>query len=193
MGMSTVCYLRQFEESQVDALLEEPRKVLIYLFGKVEEPPKHFYDKMLGKQSPVREDIDALFHEPLIEIDISMAWHGIHYLLTGSDWEGEKPLCYLVRGGIDIGDIDVGYGTARVLKKENVRNFAEALADVEIERLKERYDPKAMADLDIYPGIWNGDAVIGDPLEYLLKNFEKLRAFVKVASEEGKCILIYLC
>ncbi|MHC4754919.1 MAG: YfbM family protein [Planctomycetota bacterium] len=193
MRMSTVCYLRQIEESQVDALLAEPRKVLIYLFGKVEEPPKHFYDKMLGKQSPVREDIDALFHAPLVEVNIALAWHGIHYLLTGLDWEGEIPLCYLVRGGIDIGDIDVGYGTARVLKKENVRNFAGALAEVEIETLKERYDPKAMAELDIYPRIWNGDTDIGDPLEYLLKHFEKLRAFVKVASEKDKCILIYLC
>jgi Domain of unknown function (DUF1877) len=52
------------------------------------------------------------------EADLDKAWHGIHYLLTGTAWEGEPPLDFLVRGGRTVGTIEVGYSPARVLTAE---------------------------------------------------------------------------
>jgi hypothetical protein len=35
-------------------------------------------------------------------IDLDKTWHGIHYLLTGTTWEGEPPFSFLVAGGDDM-------------------------------------------------------------------------------------------
>lgn len=39
----------------------------------------------------------------MTELCIDKAWHGIHYLLTKSDWEGEAPRNFIIKGGHDIG------------------------------------------------------------------------------------------
>lgn len=38
------------------------------------------------------------------------AWHGIHYLLTGTAWEGDPPLNFLVTGGREVGTEEIGIG-----------------------------------------------------------------------------------
>ncbi len=90
--MSMICVLRQIEVCEIDALLEDPERIL----------------DLLEEDDSLDEDD----HEA--EADLDKAWHGIHYLLTGTAWKGEPPLCYLVRGGQTIGDVEVGYGPARV-------------------------------------------------------------------------------
>src|SRR5829696_7547426 len=35
------------------------------------------------------------------------SWHGLHFLLTGTAWEGEPPLNFLLAGGREI---DIGLG-----------------------------------------------------------------------------------
>ena len=35
-------------------------------------------------------------------VDLDKAWHGVHYLLTGTAWEGEPPLNFVVEGGADL-------------------------------------------------------------------------------------------
>lgn len=40
---------------------------------------------------------------------LDKAWHGLHFLFTGTAWEGDPPLNFLVSGGREIGDVDVGY------------------------------------------------------------------------------------
>src|SRR5215203_4027303 len=57
---------------------------------------------------------------PVEEIDLDKSWHGIHYLLTKTAWAGEPPLSFLVLGGAEVGDIDVGYGTARAFRSDEV-------------------------------------------------------------------------
>src|SRR5687768_10356646 len=41
--------------------------------------------------------------------DVDKAWQGIHFLLTGTDWEGEGPLAFVLHGGAEIEE-DMGYG-----------------------------------------------------------------------------------
>ena len=88
--MSMICNLRQVEAAEIDNLLAHPEHV-----GDV---------------------LDSNEAGPGGELDLDKAWHGIHFLLTGSAWEGEEPLCYLLAGGQEVGDEDVGYGPARVLR-----------------------------------------------------------------------------
>ncbi len=48
-------------------------------------------------------------------MDIDKAWHGLHFIFTGSDWSGGFPEGFLVTCGKAVGDVDVGYGPARFL------------------------------------------------------------------------------
>ncbi|MGC5585414.1 DUF1877 family protein [Ornithinimicrobium sp. W1665] len=43
-----------------------------------------------------------------------MAWHGIHWLLTGSQDSTDDVTCEVIFGGEPVGD-DLGHGPARLL------------------------------------------------------------------------------
>ncbi len=160
--MSMICCLREADDSEIQRLLQEP------------------------------EQINAFLEEELNEIDLDKAWHGIHFLLTGSQWEGKEPLCYLVAGGKTIGDIDVGYGPARALTSKQVASFNIALSGISSDNLRQRYDPQALKKAEIYPEIWDNDPAEDDALGYLVEMFEDLKAFIKKTSEQKKGMVVYI-
>ena len=123
---------------------------------------------------------------------IDKAWHGIHFLLTGSAWEGELPLAFIVRGGTAIGDENVGYGPARGFSPDEVKEIARALGEIKKGTLQERFDPDAMMEAEIYPCIWDRPPEDDDTLEYLVQFFGPLRQFVCDAAEAGEALLVYL-
>ncbi len=129
--------------------------------------------------------------EPPNYIDLDKSWHGIHYLLTGSADGGAEPLFSVVIGGEEFGP-DVGYGPARFLTAEQVRSVAAALSGTSSEALSQRFNPKDMEDKQIYPDvIWVRDGQAA--LDYLLENYEQLRAFYQGAAARGDAVIQWLC
>lgn len=197
MGM--ILCLRRVTDAQIEALLAEPGLIQPLLWGADYDPrpaapgllAKLF--RLTPRQSPPRVELPADWPEPeeRDETDLDKAWHGIHYLLTGSDWAGDPPLCYLLAGGEEVGDIDVGYGPARVLRSAQARAFHEALAGLPDDQLAGRYDPAAMTDADLYPSIWADTD--SEPLEYLMEYLGDLRGFVAETAERGLGLVIWLC
>jgi hypothetical protein len=116
-------------------------------------------------------------------------WHGIHFLLTGSAWEGEEPLCYLVKGGEEIGD--VRYGPARALRPIQIEAWANALSAISIDDLRKRYDPEAMNNAGIYPGRWGRATEKGGVSKHLLEGYECLRSFLERTKNANKGAIIY--
>jgi hypothetical protein len=127
-----------------------------------------------------------------ISADIEKAWHGIHYLLTGTAWEGEHPRNFLVSGGKEVGTIDVGYGPARVLTAAKTREVRDALMALSDEDLKARFDPEDMLAKQVYPEIWERDPEEDDTLGYLMENVQTLRGFLNQAVDKGLGIVVYL-
>jgi hypothetical protein len=125
-------------------------------------------------------------------IDLDKAWHGIHFMLTGTAWEGEPPLNVLVQGGTVIGEVEVGYGPARGMTAVEVRAIAEALAGIDEAFMRARFDPARMMQLDIYPGIWDRDPAEDDSFGYCMEYFGALRTFVMRAAERGVGLIISL-
>lgn len=125
-------------------------------------------------------------------IDLDKAWHGIHFMLTGTAWEGEPPLNFLMQGGTVIGEVEVGYGPARGMTAAEVQTVAEALAGIDEAFMRARFDPAQMTQLDIYPGIWDRDPAEDDSLGYCLEYFGALRTFVMRAAERGAGLIISL-
>lgn len=159
--MSMICCLREADVSQITRLLSDPAYIL------------------------------PLLEEEGDQVDLDKAWHGIHFLLTGSAWGGEEPLCYLVKGGAQVGDVDVGYGPARVLRPDQVTNWSAALSAISEDELRRRFNRQAMAKEQIYPEIWDGERE-DESIGYLLEYYGVLRTFVKRTGAQQKGALIYI-
>lgn len=173
LAMSMIGNLRSLSDADVARLLAEPSLVSDYL-----DPE--------DDQSAGEADFG-----PFADLDIDKAWHGIHFLLSGSAWEGEMPAGFLVIGGQTVGDVDVGYGPARAFMSEQVRQIAAALAAVDEKELRRRFDPTAMTEAEIYPTIWDS-AEEDDTLGYLAAHYDALRSFVADAAERGVGLLVYV-
>jgi hypothetical protein len=166
--MSMVLIGRRLSPEELRAVLEDPSTVGTLLFGDL-------------------DDEDAEMPEP--ELDIGKSWHGIHYLITGTAWEiRDGAAGAAIFGGEEIGE-DGGYGPARLLRQEAVQQIGDALDALDVEELRARFDPQAMAAADIYPNVWD------DPDEfdgYLAPHFAALRRFYRAAAANGQAVLLAL-
>ncbi|HEX8535831.1 MAG TPA: YfbM family protein, partial [Cystobacter sp.] len=55
-------------------------------------------------------------------------WQALHFLLTGTAWEGSPPLNFIAAGGQPVGDEEgFGYGPARAFTPEQVKDISRAL------------------------------------------------------------------
>ena len=190
-------------DQTIDRIVEHP--VLIWQLDPPDDsesgiiqphrkPKWGLVSRILGKSKQPRRpaeppELDVTSDERNIT-DLDKAWHGIHFLLTGSAWEGDPPLNFLVCGGRKVGDIDIGYGPARVFRAIEVHGISCALSIFSPEVLKERFDPVRMTQEDIYPTIWNRDPSEDDALGYLLEYFAVLKDFVQKAADRNLGLVI---
>jgi len=119
-------------------------------------------------------------------LDVDKAWHGVHFLLTGSTWEGEVPLCWVVLGGEAIGE-DIGYGPARLVNTEEVKQINEAISSIDTSVLNARYDAVTLNKAEIYPDGWGPDDA-----EYVIGAFQKIKIFYSSAAEKNQCVIQFL-
>lgn len=167
------------------------------IYEELLAPPKKpgFLARLFGAK-----EVDAPPPPPAIEFpsedfqdyDLDKAWHGIHFLLTGSDWEGDPPLNFIVAGGKEIGQEDLGYGPGRSFLSEEVHAIDSALEAVTIEEFKSNFDPEAMMKADIYPTIWDRDPEDDDTLGYLVDYFEGLKRFISTAADKGLGLIVWI-
>ncbi len=117
-------------------------------------------------------------------VDLDTAWHGIHWLLTGTAYESETPHGQAIFGGEPIG-ADLGHGPAHLIDARTVKRIADALTDISSAELVARVDVDAMVDADIYPGLW-GEL---DVLDWLQPRYKELRRFYRRAAKQGMPVL----
>ncbi len=133
--------------------------------------------------------VEIAIPEPFAETDLDKAWHGIHYLLTGTAWGGTFPFNFLLDGGQQIGSVDFGYdGPARAFCSAEVLKINDALSRLDETELKKRFNPPEMMKLEIYPEIW--DRQDDDELGYCLDNFAGLQGFIRSAAKNGWGVVI---
>jgi hypothetical protein len=127
-------------------------------------------------------------------LDLDKAWQPLHFLLTGTAWEGEEPGCYLVRGGEELADDDeLAYSSVRALTPDQVSRFDEFLRNLSHETLRERFDPQRMVALEIYSKPRARErAVSHDEVPHLLETFDALQSFAAVTAKGGDGAVVYL-
>jgi hypothetical protein len=193
--MSMIGNFRSLSDDDLGALLENPARVEQLLYGDdLFAGTNGEVVSLFGgtPSQPPSEPDDWEQDGDADEIDVDKAWHGIHFLLTGTAWEGSFPLNFIVSGGKEVGDVDVGYGPARALMSEDVRRLNAALEPLTSEELKRRFDSEQMTRLQIYPEIWDRDPEEDDSLAYLIEYYTDLRDFVRRTADRGHGLLVYL-
>ena len=190
--MSMIGRLRRATDEEVARLLAHPEEIGAFLYpvllpsggdgGPGASPPANGTG---GGEATQNEATPA-------GIDIEKSWHGIHFVLTGSDWGGTPPLNFLVSGGTEVGDEDVGYGPARVFTSAEVRAIHEALTQLPPERFAARVDLAALTEASIYPEVWEREEEEAENREFLTSYYAALRRYVEVLAREGAGMLIYI-
>jgi hypothetical protein len=122
-------------------------------------------------------------------VNLDKAWHGIHFLLTGTAWTSKPGAGQAVLGGREFGP-DLGYGPARLLNPAEVKAIARALEGQSPDSLASRFDVSAMEREDIYPTIWQREG--REALQYLLHYYAALRSFYSKAAANGSGVVIVL-
>jgi hypothetical protein len=164
--------LRELIEERIGATQEELRR------GAGGEALYELMDERLGPH-PGGDRLDTRR-----TLSLDKAWHGVHYLLTGSGEPVEAMSGHAVLGGTEIGEDFSGYGPARLFAADQVAALAEALADPAVEReAVERFDPPRMTELQIYPFGWEEDH-----REWLLSSLRALARFYAEAAEQGRAV-----
>lgn len=137
------------------------------------------------------ETISALLDTDEGTYSLDKSWHGLHFLLTETAWEGEPPLNFIVAGE-EIGDIDVGYGPAKMFTNAEVRSIAAALDELSNEHLRKRFDPKKMAALEIYPTGWDRPDDGNDSLGWLLAAMDELKKNIRAFADRGDGLVTFM-
>jgi hypothetical protein len=189
--------LARLTEARLTALQADPASTPAFLYGEdavaTQAAQPGLLRRLLGAKPPPPPPAVAA---PLAEadaIDLDKAWHGLHFLLTGTAWEGEFPANFLVSGGTPVGDVDVGYGPARAFAPAEVRRLGEFLDGLDEATLRARYEPSRLAEAEIYPDlIWTRDDEREENWEYLLDAFTRARAFVRETADRGLALLAYI-
>lgn len=122
--------------------------------------------------------------------DVDKAWHGIHFLLTGSAWEGDGPLAFILHGGREITE-DLGYGPPHGFTSAEVKTIDGALQKIDPAALFERADPQDFAKHEIYPEVWTREpkeSCIGYVIGYL----NDLKRFIGDVTRSGRGLVIYI-
>jgi hypothetical protein len=200
MGMYGI--LRRASAADVARLRSDPSLVEPFLFGEppamVDAGPRGLLGLLL-RLTPIKIQsvADTQPEGPTRwpeaaegeELNLDKAWHGLHFLFTGTDDGEEEPAGFLIAGGEDIGDNDDQ--AARLLNPGQVRAFAAFLGALSHDELRRRFDPARMTELRIYPDvIWNRPEEEDQPLGFLLGAFDELQAFMTTAAAAGDSVVI---
>lgn len=123
-------------------------------------------------------------------VDIDKAWDGIMFLLTGQNLENlDHPLAgVLFSGQLVDEDQDLGYGPAHYVTPEQVQELHAAISVITTDELRRKFDAKKMAELEIYPNVWEHE----DTPDYLIEYFETIQEVYATAAQNGEAVITFI-
>lgn len=124
-----------------------------------------------------------------VRMDVDTAWHALHFLLCGSSAPGPQPAAFIL-GGTPVGD-DLGSGPARLFGPAEVRRIATALALVNVDTLRGRFDPAKLMAEGIYPQQWDRPGK-ANTFEAIAEAFDALKDLVTTTAQAEAGMITYL-
>lgn len=188
---------RAIDPALIANLRRDDHRLEVTLFG--EQPPilterlKREHRVSLSDEE-IRKEVLAWVEKHKAEVgdtelELDKAWHGIHYLLTGSADPDGTAGSKAILGGEDIGP-NRGYGPAQLLMPDEVREIAKLLTSLSEDDLRRRYSVSDMSRLEIYPRVWEREC--DGALRWLLSYYPELVRFYQRAAERGRAVILAL-
>ena len=163
MGM--VLYLRRASAADIDQVKGHPDQLDDFMFDEAD----------------ASDDL----------VDLDKAWHGVHYLLTGSADATDSPLSLLIGNWESFGQNQHGFGGGWIVPPPAMQAFHTALAALDDETLTARYDPAAMNAEQVYLADAFVEESPEEALEYILQGLPNLRRFAaRCASSDTGAIIV---
>ncbi len=154
MGM--VIYLRRAGDADIDRLVADPSVFETFMFDEGVE------------------NLDL--------VDFDMAWHGVHWLLTGSADDVGHPLGIIIAALPELGADENGEGGIGLIAPPLMKAFADALDKLDDATLARRFDARAMAKADVYMAETFTGA---DAPDYVMQGLPALRQFAAQCRRTG--------
>lgn len=128
--------------------------------------------------------VDALLDQDVVDdsriVELDKMWNAVHWLLTGTSMSPDG-LGRILLGGSEVGD-DVGYGPARLVGPDEVKQLAQKLEGLDEAVLAARWDPSAMTAAGVYPQVWDEPDVLE---EEVLPSLRSVLALYRAAAQTG--------
>lgn len=193
--MSMILVILPASDDTIQSLIRNPTKITDFIEVGEPSPRLSTWDRLRrlfgwkpeGASPREGRELDDAARECF---DLDKSWHAIHFLLSGTAWEGTMPEGFLLCSGAVIGDIDVGYGPARAYTAAETASIHACLAALPPDQLRMRFDAKVLAREEIYPDIW--DREDEEDVDYVLHYYKSLREFVAHTTDRGEGMVIYL-
>lgn len=215
--MSMMLTLRRLSSADLTALNENPDEVVPWLrdvdgFEQVAASAeqhtmeqaisavgREVWSRYLGAEAVMRPMIAAAMIDylkknagPAISkpeyLDLDKSWHILHTLISGSPDIGDTPQAALL-GGEEVGPCG-GYGPVRLLRPEQVSEFAGVLQPLDVETLKKRVDPDELRKLGVTFAQTEFDLEL---LDFEIEDhFPALQKFVQATVKKKRGLLLIL-
>lgn len=173
-------------------LFDEVENAAIEVLQELEQKKPEDYER-------IKPDIPLILEEgktPGLELD--KAWHTVSFLLTGYEQMGIIP--FLVGENRDdnlpsVNAIQCGteteceatYGFYRYLTPNEVKEVADALANISETNLRDRYDRGFRKKPDIYSTEWTDEG-----FQFALEYCKKVVNYYKDAAQKENAMLVWL-
>ena len=196
-NMSMIGNLSRIPEDVRVALHENPKAINEVLYPDFDDVPVKkagLLARLFGKKNELAPSKEQSLHTLQEEdtTDVDKTWHALHFLFTGSDWDGSFPEGFLVSCGEPVGNVDVGYGPAKSFTSIQVKEIAGFLSGLERADLMNRFDPEKMHELEIYPSIWDNSENPEEDWEYVEGGLDEIIRFVGETAERNMALLIHI-
>lgn len=185
----------------IDELHETPEKIDTFLYHRFGPPPEPkqpgFIARLFGAKAvepPQRPQPNETLDES-DNFDVDKSWHILHYLFTGTAWEGESPEGFLVSAGEPIGDVDVGYGPARSFRSDDVPRILGFLNGLTDDQLRERLSTASKPENELYGNYdegWEDEIGFDAELSALKEHIESLKTFIADTENRKLGLIAYI-
>jgi hypothetical protein len=163
-----------------------PKEVMAQKLAAMPPQVRSMFEHMLAPapaQVPPKVDIEGLGPEVVLE----KMWHALHFLIARTPEETGPGAGRWILGGEPVGEPG-GYGPARLLSPADVASIARELPNADT--LRDSFDPRALAEADLYPSVWDEDP---DELwEEISGYYKEARALYLDAANAGDAMVLWL-
>lgn len=178
-------------DEDLEAVIQKPLR--FYNLCGLPQPVRKvsLLERLLGSKSPKKIELDPWIPSEKPEgFDVDKAWDGIHFLLAGKDADEKDPLAFVLLGGREI-EQDTGYGNPHGFTSSEVKEIAEALNKLDIDKIYKDADPAVFAENGIYPEVWK-DEPKEECIGYVTDYLKDLREFVSKTAQANRAMVVYL-